>query len=304
MRRRGVRKLAAAAALQQAAAYPFPIPGGEPGVWGVNDGDEWFTRHCRKRELEKCKETYERCARDAPAAEGYSQHMCTCADEYYGVCARKSGCSSILMKQCVHEMDKWGGCDSSVCGSNCVNRGEGAIPPDAHVLPVNNFGANALRFSVCFRRLNERSLNRFGMVVSERCAENDFHLCPYWIPPETFTAIAIAHNASYLKMEFCVVNDEGAYGDEAYYNCLTDPAPREYYGTETHWPTTVDVEFTRAPYCGSDLDCPGSSCDTSQRPPICAPHVSGNLPPGFGRMARREGDESVDLTPGNRFDPS
>ena len=284
--RRGVRKLAAAAASQAITAYPFPIPGGEPGVWGVHDGDEWFTRHCRKRELEKCKETYERCARDAPAGEGYAAHMCTCADEYYGVCARKSGCSSILMKQCVDEMDKWGGCDSSVCGSNCVNRGEGAIPPDAHVLPVNNFGANALRFSVCFRRLNERSFNRFGMVVSERCAENDFHLCPYWIPPETFTAIAIAHNASYLKMEFCVVNDEGAYGDEAYYNCLTDPAPREYYGTETHWPTTVDVEFTRAPYCGSDLDCPGSSCDTSQRPPICAPHVPGNLPPGFGWFGR------------------
>ena len=116
MRRRGVRRLCAAAALQQAAGYPFPIPGGEPGVWGVHDGDEWFTRHCRKRELEKCKETYERCARDAPAGEGYAAHMCTCADEYYGVCARKSGCSSILMKQCVDEMDKWGGCDSSVCG--------------------------------------------------------------------------------------------------------------------------------------------------------------------------------------------
>ena len=142
------RRLYAAAALPAITAYPFPIPGGEPGVWGVHDGDEWFTRHCRKRELEKCKETYERCARDAPAGEGYAAHMCTCADEYYGVCARKSGCSSILMKQCVDEMEKWGGCDSSVCGSNCVNRGEGAIPPDAHVLPVNNFGANALRLSL------------------------------------------------------------------------------------------------------------------------------------------------------------
>ena len=104
MPRKGYRKLAAAAVLRTAQAYPFPIPGGEPGVWGVHDGDEWFTRHCRKRELEKCKETYERCARDAPAGEGYAAHMCTCADEYYGVCARKSGCSSILMKQCVDQM--------------------------------------------------------------------------------------------------------------------------------------------------------------------------------------------------------
>ena len=74
------------------------------------------------------------------------------------------------MKQCVDEMEKWGGCDSSVCGSNCVNRGEGRFHLDARVLPVNNFGANALRFSVCFRRLNGRSLEqvRHGRVGKMR----------------------------------------------------------------------------------------------------------------------------------------
>ena len=48
-------------------------------------------------------------------------------------------------------------------------------------------------------------------------------------------------------MEFCVVDDSGSYGDEAYYHCLADPAPREYFGTETHWPSAVDVEFAKAP---------------------------------------------------------
>ena len=57
MRRHAPQALPPPRRSQQAQAYPFPIPGGEPGVWGVHDGDEWFTRHCRKRELEKCKET-------------------------------------------------------------------------------------------------------------------------------------------------------------------------------------------------------------------------------------------------------
>ena len=72
-------------------------------------------------------------------------------------------------------------------------------------------------------------------------------------------------------MEFCVV-DDGPYGDEAYYHCLADPAPREYYGTPTHWPQAVDVEFATAPYCATDRECPGSFCDKIHYPPVCAPH--------------------------------
>ena len=242
--------------------------GAEQGAtpWGVRDGDEWFTRHCRKDELRECKRAYEVCVRAAPAGEGYSEAVCECSDEYYGVCSRRAGCASALMTQCVDEMAKWK-CESSVrggaatrlrdavfsvrcvgrawsserpvrsagrrrgvaatrrlrlsarqprrrrdslvalhravpaqvCGSNCVDQGNGVIPPGSHIVPVNNFGANALRFSVCFRTLNARSLNRFGMVVQERCQPHDFHLCPYWVPPTTFTAIALPRNASYRR---------------------------------------------------------------------------------------------------------
>ena len=178
---------------------------GEKLVWGVNDGDEWYTRSCQKLELTKCKETYELCIREVPAGDGYSEAVCDCADEYYGVCSRQAGCASSLMTQCIDEMYRWQCPDSSICGSNCVDQGNTHIPPGSHVLPVNNFGQNALRFSVCFQTFNTRSLNRYGMVVMEYCQPHDFHLCPYWVPPQTFTAIAIQHNASYLKMEFCVI---------------------------------------------------------------------------------------------------
>lgn len=235
-------------------------------TWGVDDGDEWYTRSCNKVELTICKEEYDLCIREVPVGDGYSEAVCDCADEYYGVCSRRAGCASSLMTQCIDEMYRWKCADSSICGSNCVDQGNEQIPPGSHVLPVNNFGQNALRFSVCFRSFNERSLNRYGMVVMEQCQAHDFHLCPYWVPPQTFTAIAIQRNATYLKMEFCVI------GDDDYYSCLDDPAPREYFGTETHWPSAIDVEFQTAPYCADDLDCPGSFCDKIHYPAVCAPH--------------------------------
>lgn len=247
------------------------VAGSEKLTWGVDDGDEWFTRTCQKAELKKCKNDYEACVRAIPAGVGYDGAMCECADEYYGVCSRQTGCASSLMTQCIDEMFRWSCPDSSICGSNCVDQGNAQIPDGSHVLPVNNFGPNALRFSVCFQTLNARSLNRYGVVSMNRCQDRDFHICPYWVPPETFTAIAIQHNASYLKMEFCVIAEGGGIGDD-HYSCLADPAPREYYGTKTHWPQAIDVEFATAPYCGTDADCPGSFCDKIHYPPVCAPH--------------------------------
>ena len=48
-------------------------------------------------------ESYERCARDAPAGEGYAAHMCTCADEYYGVCAHDGYVPCSLRKKMEEE---------------------------------------------------------------------------------------------------------------------------------------------------------------------------------------------------------
>ena len=268
---------------------------GEP--WGVRDGDEWYTRTCSKFELKQCRIEYEDCIREVPAGEGYSEAVCECADEYYGVCSREVGCATSLMTECIDEMARWECPDSSTCGSNCVDQGNTQIPEGSHILPVNNFGQNALRFSVCSRSFNGRSLNRYGMVVMERCQPDDFHICPYWVPPQTFTAIAIQHNATYLKMEFCVIAEGGKYGEDDHYSCLADPAPREYYGTETHWPQAIDVEFATAPYCESDLDCPGSFCDKLHYPPVRAPHLSEDFSgPAKDFMTPPRGKPHEDMT--------
>ena len=88
-------------------------------TWGVDDGDEWYTRSCNKVELTICKEDYDLCIREVPVGDGYSEAVCDCADEYYGVCSRRAGCASSLMTQCIDEMYRWKCADSSICGSNC-----------------------------------------------------------------------------------------------------------------------------------------------------------------------------------------
>lgn len=216
------------------------------------------TQTCRQRDLDDCKLEYEQCKLvSGPAGDGYDELMCGCSDQYYGVCARRAGCASTLMTECIDTLAEWG-CPDDVCGSNC------AAGNAVHVLPVNNYGPNYLRFSVCYRQHNARSLDSYSMVVMERCS--DFHVCPYWVPPTTFTSLAIDRNASMLRMEYCV------YASDDHYRCLHDPSPREYYGTALHFPPSIDVDVATAPFCATDDDCPGSFCDTRRQPPICSPN--------------------------------
>jgi len=208
-----------------------------------------------------------------PAGEGARELACECADDFYGICARRAGCASVLMTQCIDTLQEIGCSDSSVCGSNCASNG--AIDLDlARVVPVNNYSLNYLKFSVCFARHNEESLDRFGLVLMNRCSprpgsnEEPFLLCPYWIPPETFTALAIPLNASYVRMEYCVYNDQD---EEPHYHCLDNPQPIDFYGTEVFFPSSIDVAAAQAPFCANDLDCPGSYCDHLHQPPTCSP---------------------------------
>lgn len=236
--------------------------------------DDTAPRTCNRAAMLECKSEYEVCTHlGGPAGEGYSELVCACSDEYYGACARRAGCASSLMTQCIAHTNQWGCDDASVCGSNCVGAGDEEIPTDARILPVNNYGHNTLKFSVCSRRHNQRALDRFGMVVMEFCQGDLFHECPYWIAPRTFTAIAIPQNASYIKIDFCVVETDGPDGEVTSHKCLDHPRPVEYHGTPTHWPSSIDVEFETAPYCQDSSDCPGSFCDTLRYPPLCSPKV-------------------------------
>lgn len=130
--------------------------------------DELSPPACSRQELVHCQQEYERCKLESgPAGPGYTQLACACSDQYYGVCVRRAGCASVLMTDCIDTLTQGRCADPSVCGVNCVT--PGLIDKDeAHLLPVNNYGSNYLRFSVCTRRHNKRSLNKYSMVREGR----------------------------------------------------------------------------------------------------------------------------------------
>lgn len=177
--------------------------------------------------------------------------------------------------------------DIAVCGSNCIGDGNGLIDMEtdtegnlvnSRVLPVNNFGSNFLQFSVCDRGVNSVMQNKYSMISMDRCDDASFKVCPYWIPPRTFTALAIPSNTSYVKMETCVYVDRFMDVDgsenttDAYVaTCLENPKPVEYYGTRMWWPSSIDVEYSDHAYCSRDEHCDGSYCDIHYAPSKCAP---------------------------------
>lgn len=173
--------------------------------------------------------------------------------------------------------------DMSVCGSNCVGDGNGLTNFDStRVLPINNFGKNFLRFSVCDLGVDEDVLERFEVVRMKRCAEpapgvkgeDAYKICPYWIPPSTFTALLIPLNSTYIRLEYAnYVSGEIINGlnDSYYANVLTDPPPKEYYGTTEKFPSTIDIEYAETNYCNRNEECAGSYCDTKSVPNKCAP---------------------------------
>lgn len=237
----------------------------------TEEGDEYPDltggRKCSNHKATRCLKEYEDCLLFSGPAQ-WQPKLCECQEQYYGVCLRGAGCAADKMLECI-EMQIESACDDmSICGSNCGRHENNFVRDSQVVLPVNNFGKNFLRFSVCERSYNARSLSRHSAVRMERCDESTFRECPFWIPPGTYTALAISSNTSYIKMEYCNLNEA-----DDHWGCLTEPRPKEYYGTRIHWPSTIDVDFTDATFCKGDADCPGSSCDTVQQPPTCSPRV-------------------------------
>lgn len=282
---------------------------GRQGVWGLLQGVMWWVlvvvgggggvgegqltkkqfdeintprqlpRRCDPIKEFQCEQNYMRCilyrgpANDPPTA-------CMCAAEFYGMCLREAGCASDRMLDCIDEHMIQDCADMSVCGSNCIGSGDAYdIKDQARILPVNNFGANYIQFSVCNLGMDEDILSRFETVRMRRCDTNTFKICPYWIPPRTLTAVAIPKNSTYIKMERAVYIDSRMVSDwniswphdEFIADILRDPPPKEYYGTEEMWPSTIDIEFADTHFCATDEQCPGSYCDRSHVPRKCAP---------------------------------
>lgn len=179
-----------------------------PAFLGITHAEEAFEpAACNLRQQQKCESEYLECRLYGGPADS-AETECSCLTEHYGICLRNAGCAADRMSDCVSELMRFNCKDMTVCGNNCVGNGRGSIDRDtARILPVNNFGKNYLQFSVCDKGVNPAALSRFNEIRMSRCDEESFKVCPYWIPPSTFTALAIDHNATYIKMERCVYVD-------------------------------------------------------------------------------------------------
>ena len=212
---------------------------GIPRGWSTDKpANQRRPRSCEPSEEELCSQEYMRCLLyQGPANDRLA--ACYCARQFYGICLREAGCAATYCTKCVREHMVQDCEDMSVCGSNCVGDGNGLTNFDStRVLPINNFGKNFLRFSVCDLGVDEDVLERFEVVRMKRCAEpapgvkgeDAYKICPYWIPPSTFTALLIPLNSTYIRLEYAnYVSGEIINGlnDSYYANVLTDPPPKE-----------------------------------------------------------------------------
>ena len=148
------------AALLPAVVSALSLPGGFESSEHSFAMDEGAPRECDMAQHAACLAEHEACllfdghAADKPSA-------CACATQLYGVCLRAAGCAAAAMPECVARLLAQECGDMSVCGSNCYTDDEllpGAGDDAARVLPVNNFGADYLRFSVCDKSYVEEAL--------------------------------------------------------------------------------------------------------------------------------------------------
>ncbi|CAM9483988.1 unnamed protein product [Laminaria digitata] len=137
---------------------------------------------------------------------------------------------------------------------------------------------------------NDCTVDDGDPVTMERCGEGDFRTCSLWVAPRALTVVTFPPHVTYLRVERCVIHaavsgdddddDDGDHDgkeeEEEAHECLDEPLPMEFYGTTgsvSHWPSSVDVDYSDAVICQKDSHCPGSFCDLQQQPRACAPKI-------------------------------
>jgi hypothetical protein len=213
-----------------------------PSTWSIDNAvNENKPRSCDAADELACEQDYMRCLLyEGPANDRVA--ACYCAGQFYGKCLRAAGCAAKQYQNCWKEHQMQDCDDMTVCGSNCVGDGNGLDLSDTRILPINNFARNFLRFSVCDLGVDEDVLERFEVVRMKRCADpgpgvldqDAFTICPYWIPPSTFTALAIPKTSTYIRLEYANFVDSTRIQPDIgngtmYYvaNVLSNPKPIE-----------------------------------------------------------------------------
>jgi hypothetical protein len=203
---------------------------------------------------------------------------CKCGRTYYGECLRLAGCSfanevgaltqhQIYTKTCVDFIVKYNCPDTLICAVNCASSTQ-IDKKTAKIIPFNNYGKYFLRVRICRKKLNDPRFAQYAMVQTGYCSDiSDYQVCNRYIPPNTYTPLAIPFDTTYVDVDSCIPLSDGTY----YCFGAGEFGPQRIFGNEVIWPTSSAVKKTNASICSTDSDCLGSVCNLSFQPHTCDP---------------------------------
>jgi hypothetical protein len=248
---------------------------------------------CDKVKAQKCEQDLLECRLFSGPADDPAT-MCRCGENFYGECLRLAGCEThqevgplrqLYMKKCVNHIYQYD-CnppDPLMCAVNCASNG--TINTDESMIMIfNNYGEYYLRIRICTSVVHPGKLDVYSFVDSPVCNNNndnvddDFLVCGRWIPPQTFTPVAVPKATTYIEIDDCEVSPNGEQ------HCFTDRVPVRIYGNEQLFPTTYEVPKSDVSVCQADAvktgyvtpqddACLGSFCENKLRPSTCAPKL-------------------------------
>lgn len=213
--------------------------------------------------------------------------MCRCGEQFYGVCLRLAGCEmheelnppgELYMKKCVDHIYRYD-CnppDPLMCAINCASPGT-VDAGNSRLMLFNNYGGYHLRLRICENIVHPLRLKTYSVVDPVPCnndnenTEDDFLICGRWIPPQTFTPVALPPGTTYIEIDKCIVNDDGSQ------LCIQGDEPVRVYGNSQLFPETYNAPKSAVSECSSDDDCLGSFCERKLRPAACAPKLRRNI---------------------------
>ena len=232
---------------------------------------------CDTRKAQVCEDQLLKCRLfSGPANDPASN--CACGRSYYGQCLRDAGCEfahevgaltqhQIYTKTCVDLIVKYSCPDVLICAVNCASDYQ-IKRNESQIIPFNNYGKYYLRIRICQRKINKPRFNQYEMVQMGYCTNiTEFTTCARYVPPFTYTPVAIPIDTTYIDVDYCT-----PIGDGTFY-CFEEGefAPVRIFGNEVIWPISFDVPQTNVSVCSTDSDCLGSVCNFHFNPHVCQP---------------------------------
>jgi len=241
---------------------------------------------CDTKKAQKCEDQLLTCRLfTGPANDRNSS--CACGRSFYGSCLRDAGCEfarevgaltlhEIYTKTCVDLIVHYGCPDVLICAVNCASNLQ-IQTNESQIIPFNNYGKYYLRIRICRRKINTPRFNQYEMVQMGYCSNiTDFTVCARYIPPFTYTPVAVPLDTTYIDVDYCFPLKDGTFYcfEEGQY------APVRIFGNEVIWPISFDVPQSNLSICSTNADCLGSVCDTHFNPHVCQPktikHIKNN----------------------------